>query len=58
MKLTMINANIKCDTVMCNKTSTYRLSTESYKGDTFLCEECYLKLQKLFKRTSLKNEQK
>lgn len=43
---------------MCNKIASYKLSTESYKGDSFLCEECYSRFQKLFKRTNLKNEQK
>ena len=57
MKLMKINKPIKCDTVMCNINANYQLCTDSYKGYTFLCEKCFQQIQKLFKRTTLKNEQ-
>ena len=58
MKLQKINNLIKCDTVMCNQIANKKLSTNSYKGDYYFCERCFNELQKLFKRTNLKNEQK
>lgn len=57
MKLSKINKLIKCDTVMCNQIATNLLSTNSYKGDIFLCDLCFAQIQKLFKRTTIKNEQ-
>ena len=57
MNLMKINQQIKCDTVMCNKIATNKLSTNSYKGDMFLCDICLTQIQKLFKRTTVKNEQ-
>lgn len=58
MTLLKINKLIKCDTVMCHKNATFKISTNSYKGDTFLCETCFNSLQKLLKRTITKNEQR
>ena len=57
MKLQKINNLIKCDVVMCNKTASYKISTNSYKGDFYFCNNCFSEVQKLFKRTTLKNEQ-
>lgn len=57
MILTKIKKIIKCDTVMCNKNAVVQLVTNSYKGNSYLCNDCFLELQKLFKRTT-KNEQK
>lgn len=58
MKLNKIKKIIKCDTVMCNKTATYEFETNSFKGNSYLCDCCFQEFQKLFKRTTLKNEQK
>ena len=56
MKIQQINNFIKCDTVMCNEIANHKLSLNSYKGDFFMCQKCFSEAQKLFKRTSLKNE--
>lgn len=58
MNLQIINNNIKCDTVMCNQIAKYQLSTNSYKGNSFFCQKCFSLIQKLFKRTNTKNDQK
>lgn len=57
MKIQQINNFIKCDTVMCNEIANHKLSLNSYKGDFFMCQKCFSEAQKLFKRTSFKNEQ-
>lgn len=57
MKITKINKIIKCDTILCNKNASYQISTNSFKGDYFICENCYSEYQKLFKRINLKDEQ-
>lgn len=56
MKLTKINKPIKCDTVMCNKTSLYEIISNSYKGNMYLCETCFTNFQKLFRRTQNKHD--
>lgn len=56
MNLIKENKNIKCDTVMCKNLSNYSLVTNSYKGNTYLCNKCFIEMQKLFKRTFSKNE--
>ena len=58
MILQKIYKQIKCDTVMCHKNSSYQITTNSYKGDMFLCTDCFTNLQKVLKRTTTKNEQK
>lgn len=57
MKLTKINKNIKCDTIMCHELSPYKLEIESYKGDIYLCENCFKKLANLIKKEYKKNDQ-
>lgn len=58
MKLIKINKPIKCDTVMCNNHSNFEIITNSYKGTMYLCESCFISLQKIIKRTLTKNEAK
>ncbi|MBQ8451569.1 MAG: hypothetical protein IJ538_02200 [Clostridia bacterium] len=58
MILNKINSFAKCDTVLCNQTCTYELVTNSYKGNIYLCENCFKELTSLFKRNSYKNETK
>lgn len=58
MKLIRINKIIKCDTVLCHKNAIFKICTNSYKGDIFLCENCFKTLQSILKRTIIKNEQK
>ena len=56
MKISKIFKEIKCDTILCNKTAEYELGLDSYKGNYFLCEKCFKNLQKLFKRILVKDE--
>ena len=56
MKLNKINKSLICDTVLCNKLSSFQIETGSYKGNMFLCEDCFKNLSNIFKR-STKNEQ-
>lgn len=57
MKINFIKNNepIKCDSVLCFNNSSYELVTNSYKGNTYLCESCYKQYQKLFKDTKKTN---
>ena len=45
-----------CDTVGCNKVSTYQIFTYSYKGDMCLCTHCFKQLQNTLKRINGNNE--
>ena len=56
MRISKIHKDIKCDTVLCNKDACYELEMGSYKGNYFLCDNCFKSMQKLFKRTMLKDE--
>jgi hypothetical protein len=58
MKIKTINTPIKCDTVLCNHDAIVSLETNSYKGNTYLCEHCFKELQNLIKRNASKNETK
>lgn len=57
MKIIKIKKPIICDTVMCNKLSSYEIETESYKGNMLICDDCFKKLQSIFKRSNKTNEQ-
>ena len=50
--------NVRCDTVGCHKIAKYNLDTNSYKGSTCLCLECfnnlYKAMQLIKKSTTLK----
>lgn len=56
MRISKILRDTKCDTVLCNKDAKFELETGSYKGNYFLCDDCFKSMQKLFKRTILKDE--
>lgn len=58
MKINRINENIKCDSVLCFNSSNFEIVTNSYKGNQYLCNNCYKKYQKLFKETLKNNENK
>jgi hypothetical protein len=58
MKLTTINKNIKCDTVLCNENASFELVSNSYKGNAYLCDKCMFLMQNILKKVSLKNENK
>ena len=54
MRISKIMKNIKCDTVLCNKSASYEIESKSYKGSIFLCEDCFIAMQKLFKKVAEK----
>ena len=56
MKIKKINENIKCDSILCFNNAKYEILTNSYKGNEYLCEDCYKKYQKLFKEIKNENE--
>lgn len=56
MKISSPNFSTKCDTVMCNNNAKYKLITNSFKGDSYLCEKCLKELYTTLKRLGLKNE--
>lgn len=58
MKVNKITKPLICDTVLCNKLSSYQIDTESYKGSMFLCENCYKKLQTILKRNPTNHDSK
>ena len=56
MNITKIKNYIKCDSILCNKVAEYKICTNSYKGDSYMCINCFTDFQKLFKRTASNNE--
>lgn len=54
MKLKQTILNIKCDTVLCNSNAMFCLETNSYKGNTYLCEKCFEQYKNLFKGSMAK----
>ena len=56
MIINKINSNIKCDSVLCFKSAGYEIQSNSYKGNQYLCENCYKQYQKLFKENKKNNE--
>lgn len=54
MTISRISKLIKCDTVLCNQNANYEIVSNSYKGNIYLCEDCFKTLQNTFKRTSYK----
>ena len=58
MNINKLYRIVKCDIVLCNKNAEYEIITNSYHGNTFLCGECFKKIQNLFKGIKLKNEEK
>lgn len=57
MKIEKINTTLICDTVSCWQTSAYKITTNSYKGSMYLCENCLQELTKTLKGIK-KNEAK
>ena len=58
MKLNRIKENIKCDSVLCFQNANFEIITNSFKGNQYLCNDCYKKYQKLFKESAKANENK
>lgn len=36
--------NIRCDTISCHKLAQYNICTSSYKGNIYMCDDCFNKL--------------
>lgn len=49
MKICKVNENIKCDSILCFQNASFVITTNSYKGNQYLCNNCFKKYQKLFK---------
>lgn len=58
MKINKINKNLKCDSVLCFNNANFEILADSYKGNQYLCNDCFKKYQKLFKDTKKENEDK
>ena len=58
MKISSINENIKCDSILCFNNANFKIETNSFKGNQYLCNNCFKKYQKLFKDQTKKNENK
>ena len=56
MKISKLVENIKCDSILCFNHASYEIQTNSYKGNQYLCLDCYKKYQKLFKDQKKTNE--
>ena len=56
MKIKLVKDNIKCDSVLCFQSAVYELITDSFKGNQYLCQDCYKKFQKLFKESKKNND--
>lgn len=58
MKLAQTNKTIKCDSVLCHNLSTFKIESNSYKGDMFLCDKCFKELTNIIKKGTKTNESK
>ncbi|MBR3885217.1 MAG: hypothetical protein IKJ33_01960 [Clostridia bacterium] len=56
MKINKVIDNIKCDSVLCFNTASFEIQANSYKGNQYLCSNCFKKYQKLFKEQNKSNE--
>ena len=56
MKINKVNEIIKCDSVLCFRNATFVIETNSYKGNQYLCNDCFKKYQKLFKEQKKSDE--
>ena len=56
MKINRVVETIKCDSVLCFCNASFEIQTNSYKGNQYLCENCYKKYIKLFKEHKKSNE--
>ncbi len=58
MKINKINKYLKCDSILCFNNASFEILADSYKGNQYLCNDCFKKYQKLFKDTKKENEDK
>jgi len=56
MKICKANENIKCDSILCFQNASFVITTNSYKGNQYLCDNCFKKYQKLFKEQKKSDE--
>ena len=56
MKISQVNESIKCDSILCFKNATFVIEANSYKGNQYLCKDCFKKYQKLFKEQKKSDE--
>ena len=49
MKINKLADKLKCDSILCFNNASFEIETNSYKGNQYLCLNCYKKYQKLFK---------
>ena len=56
MKINKLTEIIKCDSILCFNNATFEILTNSYKGNQYLCINCYKNYQKLFKEQKKTNE--
>ena len=56
MKITRKEMKIRCDSLMCDAMAGFIIESESYKGNIYLCEECFKSLQTNIKKVNIKNE--
>ena len=56
MKINKITETIKCDSILCFNNASFEIQTNSYKGNQYLCLNCFKKYQKLFKENNKLNE--
>ncbi|MBQ8425334.1 MAG: hypothetical protein IJX17_04875 [Clostridia bacterium] len=58
MKITNVYNKIKCDVVLCNDDAKFEFITNSYKGNSYLCENCFNAMKNTIKKVATKNETK
>ena len=56
MKINKVFQNIKCDSVLCFNNASFELETNSFKGNQYLCNNCFKNYQKLFKEQKNSHE--
>ncbi len=56
MKINIVKQKTICDTINCKENALYQISTYSYKGDLFLCKQCFKNLQNTLRRIRENNE--
>ena len=58
MKITKINTPIKCDSILCYQNATIEIAANSYKGNQYLCDNCFENYKNLFKQVRQTSEKK
>lgn len=56
MKIIELNTKVKCDIALCDNDAKFELNLNSYKDNLYLCENCFMQLKNIIKRTQNKNE--